>query len=133
MNNRLVLLGMAIFAFGAMTGYFIAPKNGGQEALPPPPLPLTPPAITATIIYENNSFNPKTITVKAGDIVEFVNKSNGTLRVASNPHPFHSSYPELDSSNLQPGATYQISFPEAMTITYHNHFNPGANGTIGVK
>ncbi|OGY59528.1 MAG: hypothetical protein A3B23_01045 [Candidatus Colwellbacteria bacterium RIFCSPLOWO2_01_FULL_48_10] len=85
------------------------------------------------VTYQNNTFNPKSLEINVGDTVEFVNKHIATIRASANPHPFHESFPEFDSDTLQPGQTYRFTFVKAMTLDYHNHFNPGAGGVITAR
>ena len=103
-----------------------------------PPLPSKNTSDTVGIegvdvTYENNSFSPSLITISQGTNVRFVNRSTADIRISSNPHPTHTSYPDLESGRLAPGENYQIIFEEAMTVNYHNHFNPSATGKIIVK
>lgn len=85
------------------------------------------------VSYQNNAFSPASIEIKVGDTVTFTNNSSASIRIASNPHPGHTSYPALDSGTLAAGATYSIVFPQAVTVNYHNHLNPAIGGTIVVK
>jgi hypothetical protein len=65
--------------------------------------------------------------------------------VASNPHPAHTGY---DGTSRQqhcpntantafdecaPGSTYSFTFNKVGTWGYHNHMNPGSQGTVIVQ
>ncbi len=105
---------------------------------PPPPVgsnPVAAPAPSAKemVTYENNAFNPSTLTVKAGTTVTFVNNGASPIRIPSGPHPVHTSFSEFDSDTLAPGESYDFTFVNPMTLQYHNHFNPGATGQVIVE
>ena len=85
------------------------------------------------ITYENNVFTPSVTKVKIGDTVKFDNKHTFAIRVSSNPHPIHTSYSKLESNRLEPGQSYEFIASEKVTISYHNHFNPNAEGKIVVE
>lgn len=120
--------------------------GGGEEKTTPEPSPIvgeplpgaTEPQTTVapqpqnavTVTYQNNAFNPSTVNIRVGDTVIFENKHVAPIRVSSNPHPIHTSFSELESGSLEPNATYEITFDEAVTVNYHNHFNPGVTGKI---
>jgi len=86
-----------------------------------------------TVSYENNSFNPEEVRVKVGDTVIFDNKGTGNIRVSSDPHPTHTSFPALESEALEPGNTYQLTLTEPGTVNYHDHLNAKAKGKIIVE
>ena len=65
--------------------------------------------------------------------VKFVNNGASEIEIASGPHPTHTSYPAFKSDSLAPGATYEFTATEKVTIKYHNHLNPSQTGTIIVK
>src|SRR3989344_323342 len=85
------------------------------------------------ITYENSVFTPSVTKVKIGDTVKFENKHTFAIRVSSNPHPIHTSYSKLESDRLEPGQSYEFTASEKVTISYHNHFNPNAEGKIVVE
>ncbi len=85
------------------------------------------------IVYENNAFSPAELKIKVGDRVIFTNKHVAPIRIASNPHPVHTSFREFDSDTLASGETYEFTFKTSMTLNYHNHFNPGVGGKIVVE
>ena len=85
------------------------------------------------VVYQNNSFSPATLTIKAGDRVVFINRHTAPIRISANPHPIQTSFREFDSDTLAPGESYEFTFSEKMTLNYHNHFNPGVEGKIVVE
>ena len=88
---------------------------------------------TVTVTYQNGAFNPDNLAIQAGDTVRWVNKHTSAIRIASNPHPFHTSFSALDSDNLDPDQTYTFTFTTPASVNYHNHFNPGVQGTVIVE
>jgi plastocyanin len=94
----------------------------------------TAPASSATVVtFKDGAFTPKVVKIRVGDTVTWSNKHSANIRVVSNPHPFHTSFPALDSDTLDPGADYSFTFKEKVTVDYHNHFNPGVIGQIVVE
>jgi plastocyanin len=95
-----------------------------------------------TVTYTDSGFSPKTLNVKKGDWVVFLNQASDAVRVASNPHPIHNGYPTtggcvsstFDScSNIAPGQSWSFKFDLIGTWGYHNHLNPSEGGTIVVQ
>jgi plastocyanin len=80
---------------------------------------------------KNIQFNPKTITVKKGTTVEWVNEDsvNHDVVKRSGPGPQFSS----GTGNIGSGGTYKQTFNAAGTIQYHCTVHPGMDGTIVVK
>lgn len=80
---------------------------------------------------------PKTITIRAGDSVSFINDANVEFWPASDPHPTHNLCPGFDAKRaLKLGDGYTLTFSEKRTCTYHNHLNPSSTalqGTIIVQ
>ncbi len=88
-----------------------------------------------TVTYTSSGFSPKTVTIKQGDSVTFVNESNGGMSVASNPHPSHTIYPEFDQykSSERNSSRYTMTFGKVGSWGYHNHYNPSLGGTVIVQ
>ena len=85
------------------------------------------------VMYENGAFSPAEITLKVGEKVMFKNGHTAAVRVSSNPHPSHTSYPTFDSDVMAPGDTWEFTAEKAGTIEYHNHFNPAVMGKVVVE
>ncbi len=99
------------------------------------------PAVTTTVIpaaviakvevkFTDNGYEPKTLTVKKGTTVTFVNKSTKTMWVASAPHPTHTDYPEFDQG--QNADTYEFTFDKVGSWKFHNHSPFQAGGVVNV-
>lgn len=87
-----------------------------------------------TVEYTPGGFVPKTITVKVGTTVTWVNKDNDPVWVASNPHPVHTNLPGFDAKKGVPtGGTYSYTFTKLGSWGYHNHLEPSNTGTVVVE
>jgi plastocyanin len=83
------------------------------------------------VSMKNIQFDPKTLTVKRGTVVEWVNDDSVKHDVTKDtgPGPQFSS----GSGNLQSGDTYRVKFDAAGTVKYECTVHPGMTGTIVVK
>jgi plastocyanin len=92
------------------------------------------PSEGTTVEYTEQGFTPKTITVKVGTTVTWVNKDSDPMWVASNPHPIHTDLPGFDALKQIPtGETYSYTFTKVGNWGYHNHLNPSNTGTVVVE
>lgn len=89
--------------------------------------------VGATITYSTNGFSPSSVTIKAGQAVEFKNTSPATVQVNSAPHPTHELFPELNLGSIVAGQSKTATLTKTGTYKYHNHLNPSENGTIIVE
>lgn len=86
------------------------------------------------VVFDGEKFSPEKITIKAGDKVTFVNSSKINLWPAADPHPLHTSYPELDSKKLVlPGEEVSFILSKVGMWTYHDHLMPSSKGTIVIE
>jgi plastocyanin len=82
----------------------------------------------------SSGFSPSSITVHAGDYVQFVNKDSAPHWPASNPHPTHTDLPGFDAKKaLATGGTYRFQFVKVGTWGYHDHMNPATHGQVVVQ
>lgn len=86
-----------------------------------------------TVTLTTNGFDPKTITVKAGTKVTWINKSGMVATVDSAVHPTHREYSPLNLGEFKDGETLSLVFDKLGTYRYHDHLNPGHNGTVVVE
>jgi plastocyanin len=114
-------------------------ENAIKFALPPPPEWTYGPAAKAATAAEqvtitDKGFSPSKLTVEAGTIVTFINKSTKSRWPASNPHPQHTDYSEFDARmQVAPGSSWSFTFDKPGTWKYHDHLHPELSGTIIVK
>ena len=84
--------------------------------------------------YTDKGYSPSSLEIKVGEMVQFVNQSNGGMWTASGPHSSHTNYPEFDAKKSIPsGGTYEFTFAKIGEWKYHNHAKAGMYGTIIVK
>jgi plastocyanin len=87
-----------------------------------------------TVTYIDTGFSPKTVTIKKGGTVTFVNQSSGGMWVASNPHPTHTDYPAFDEkATVTKGGSWSFTFDRVGSWGYHNHQNSSNTGTVVVE
>lgn len=85
------------------------------------------------VTYTANGFNPKTVTVKSGTTVVFMNDSLQVMWVASAVHPTHQLLPGFDQlTSVGRGGSYEYTFTKVGMWKYHNHVNPADTGTVEV-
>ncbi len=90
------------------------------------------PEISGTVItFTNEGFSPKQIEIKAGQSVRFINNSSLGMWVASNPHPTHEIYSELnEGKTVGRGGYYDFTFNKVGSWGYHNHVAPSKGGVV---
>jgi len=106
----------------------------------------TPPASDNVIKITANGFEPKTLTVKAGDTVTFVNEDSDKHWPASAMHPTHTVYPGSDvkkcgsdesifdaCKGLEQGESFSFTFNEIGSWGYHDHLRASTTGKIVVE
>lgn len=85
------------------------------------------------VTYTSDGYSPGNILISAGDTVTWKNGSDSEITVDSNPHPIHTSYPELNLGSVQPGGELTFTFPNAGEYNYHNHLSSSKGGTVTVE
>ena len=103
-----------------------------------------PPA-GVTVIYSNQGFAPKSVTVPLGTTVTFVNQSSSGMWVASAAHPTHIVYsgtslsqhcPDTANTSFDACAavasnnSFSFTFNKVGTWNYHNHTDASKFGTV---
>lgn len=88
----------------------------------------------APIIYlTKEGYSPAGVKVKKGTEVTFVNKTKKDMWPASDLHPDHSIYPELDPQKaISPGERWIFKFEKTGTYRFHDHINPAYRGIVVV-
>ena len=101
----------------------------------PNPSPSMPESTAAAhvVTLTASGFDPKTITIKAGEKVTWKNNSGMTGNVNSDNHPTHLLYPMLNLGSFKDGGTVEVVFDKPGTYTYHNHLNASQTGMVVVK
>ncbi|MEK6809894.1 MAG: cupredoxin domain-containing protein [Nanoarchaeota archaeon] len=99
-----------------------------------------------TIKITADGFEPKTLTVKTGTTVTFVNEDSDKHWPASAMHPTHAVYPGSNiekcgteekifdaCKSLEQGESFSFTFNEKGSWRYHDHLSISSTGTIVVE
>ena len=137
------------------------PQASNQQIVPQPSAPepsnsvVTPPVTPSApakkasvpekkvvVTYTDSGYAPSVLAVKKGETIIFKNQSSQSMWTASALHPSHRVYPTTGGclgstfdacSGIQPGESWSFKFDLIGAWKYHNHLNPGDNGTIVVE
>jgi plastocyanin len=123
-------IGLWVAALGAT---IVACGNSSSSASPSP---ASTPMLTITIT--SSGANPKTLTVKPGSQVTFINNDSVDHQMYSDPHPEHTDCPEFDSVGfLAPGQARQtgnLNIVRRCGFHDHIHFeNLSLRGSITIQ
>ncbi len=153
------VIGIVIVAILVLVGFLIYRGVAQQSTMPTQTLPSASPTslsagtpsatqAAATVTLTDQGFAPKSVTIKKGQTVTWVNESAQDMWVASNVHPIHSAYngttmqqhcPDAANSSFDAchgfskGSTYSFTFDKTGTWGYHNHLDPSQTGTVVVE
>lgn len=155
MSNK-IFIGLVVIAAGVLAGWYflkgaqVSPSTGQTVAATPTPSGSnlgTPTNVTGMtgpnglekggvaartmVTLTDTGFGPAKVTVKQGTIVTFVNESSGQMWVASDPHPTHTLLRGFDElTSVGKGGTYDYTFAQVGTWTYHNDMSLGVKGAV---
>lgn len=117
----IIIVALAVVGFGI---YYIVSK-------PTPVVPVSNNLTASTteniISIKNFSFNPSTLTVKAGTKVTWINNDNVSHTVTSDtmdPGNF------LNSGILSPGQSFSFIFTSPVSVGYHCNIHPMMKGDV---
>lgn len=148
-KNYLVWGGIAIVVVGAL--YFLMQgyskpvdysQNQAATTQTASPTSVVPTVATtsgetvskAVVEHKNEAFVPKSITVKVGTTVTFINQENDPMWVASAVHPTHQELPGFDQLlSVGKGGSYSYTFTQKGSWKYHNHLQPSHTGVVVVE
>src|SRR3989338_68574 len=89
------------------------------------------------IVFTPGGVLPPCLKLFSGEIVVWVNSTEKTVQVATDPHPAHTGNRELSGGDfvlpLYPGERKGIRLNAKGEFGYHDHFNPAAHGTLIVE
>lgn len=100
------------------------------------------------VFFKDSGYEPKTLTIKKGETVIFINTTQTPTWPASADHPAHTVYPGSDIAKcgtleqatifdacrgLQTGESWSFKFNNIGAWNYHDHLNPSQSGTIVVE
>jgi len=138
-KNLIIALIIIILLVG---GFFLFRNTGVTPAPAQPPTPIVSEQETtvptqeiqgATITISATGFDPKTITIKAGETVRWENKSGKDVVINSAPHPVHTDYPPLNLGVVADGGSASLVFDKSGTFRFPNHLSPSQFGSIEVQ
>ncbi len=103
---------------------------------------------TFTVTISNSGYSPSSLTINAGDIVNWENEGTQDNWPASAVHPTHRVYPGSDIAKcgtaegnnifdscrgLANGEEWSFTFDEVGTWGYHDHLHANLRGTVVVQ
>ncbi len=97
---------------------------------------------TYTVSVTDEGFSPRELTIKKGDKVVWVNKTERGVWPASAIHPTHEVYPEKGGCiasafdacrGLKNGESWSFIFNFIGSWKYHDHLNPSMTGVVEVS
>ena len=92
----------------------------------------------ATITIADSGAEPKSVTIKAGESINWLNKSARQVEVGSADHPAHTKNPQLTGGefviSLAPGESKVVSAgTNKGTWGWHDHLKASVNGTVVIN
>jgi hypothetical protein len=91
----------------------------------------------STITFGENEVYPTCSLVTSGQEVIWVNQTERTVYVSSNPHPIHTDNREISGGKfsllLAPGEMTNVTLTKKGTFGFHDHLRPTHSGTIIVN
>lgn len=136
MQRKIAIIIVAVVIIGA-GAYFLMRQNSTTTTTTNTPTSTSSAtdtqAVAATITYTDNGFLPQTVTVKSGQTVAIKNEASSDMQFDSDPHPIHTTDPELNIDVVAPGEVKTFTVTKAGTFGYHNHLNPSQTGKIVVQ
>lgn len=80
-----------------------------------------------------DGFIPRSIIIKKGDVVNWINKSGKQASINSAEFPTHKLFPELNLGTFNNGSRLQVKLETLGELRYVNFFNSQQKGTILVE
>lgn len=131
MNKKIIIgLALIILVAGVYFGVINKSKNDAPSAANATSITNFTPSI---ITYDGSSFNPNSITVKAGGNVTITNNSSSAIQLDSDPHPAHTGDPELNVGMVEAGQSSTFVVKQKGSFGYHNHLNSSQTGKIIIQ
>ncbi len=88
---------------------------------------------THNIVLTEDGFEPKKVSIQAGDVVRFTTTRKEPFWPASNSHPIHDIYSAFDPRKpIAPNDSWEFKFKKVGAWEYHDHLFPYYRGTIVV-
>ncbi|MBI2096517.1 MAG: hypothetical protein HYT43_02705 [Candidatus Taylorbacteria bacterium] len=146
-NNRgIYIVILAVIIVVAVAFAYVRNKGGDSQAVKPPPPAARPPAAkppppaavnpnaVKVIRYTSAGFSPQRVVVKAGQAVRFVNDTSQSMQVASDDHPTHTIFPDINMPRtVGKGGSYELLVLRKGSWGYHNHIRPQHTGILVIE
>lgn len=143
-NTIIVLVGILVLA---LVGFFLLKSQKSPQVQPEtqqaeptvsePPQTATEGAMMKEeanmVKISSTEFSPKSITVKVGEKVAWINDDSANHTVNSNPHPTHTDNPFLNLGLIRMGESKSVTFDKVGIYKYHDHLNPSLTGSVTVE
>ena len=96
---------------------------------------IAPPAAgdVAQVVITSSGFVPATLSIAPNTKVVWTNSDTKPHQIQANPHPTGDSLNELKSEILANAQSYNYTFTQTGSYSYHDYLNPSTNGTIEVR
>ena len=126
MNKRILLVFavVGVVALLALVGCSSPTSSSSSGSAPAASSSTSGSSGGSDVTIQNFSFNPSSLTVKAGTTVTWTNKDSATHTVTGSG---------WESGELPTGTTYSHKFDTAGTYAYHCSIHPSMTGTIIVQ
>lgn len=86
-----------------------------------------------TIVFTNDGFSPKDLTVKLGTKITVRNDSNQRVQFSSDDHPTHRINTGMNLRVLAPGESGTFTAGPVGTFGFHDHINDRHTGVLKVS
>lgn len=125
--KKAIIIIVAVIIIGIGAYYLTSGTSYGGSTSTPPVSPAEAHAQSGTTInIKNYSFNPLTLTVKAGTKVTWVNNDSAPHTITSDSGAL------LNSPALSPGQSFSFTFTNPATINYHCNIHPNMKSSVVV-
>lgn len=134
MNKNILALSIVVVIL-ILGGFYFVMGKGTNPNLNQNLTKTVTPTQTVTskeIKLTATGFEPKTVTVKQGTMVRWVNESGKDGTVNSDPYPYNSMWKFLNLGTFPDKSGVSLIFDKVGVYTYHNQLSPDQTGTINV-
>jgi plastocyanin len=136
MNRKLLIITLPVLALIVAAAFLIKASFSSKAVLSDKPEAKNDCSrVTgeATVIRDDEGFQPRESSVKVCSRVTFKNNSSQAFWPASNLHPTHGIYPEFDPlQGVKPGDSWSFVFDRVGRWRYHDHLAPVMTGVMNV-
>lgn len=127
MVKGVVYFGILLLSLVLIYSLIFPKVRKGSPNLPPPV------AGTALITYNNGVFNPVTLPIRKGQMIEFKNIGGQSLQIALGKHPKHEEVEGFKETVVTTGKSYYFTLWQAGIFDYHDHLKASAQGSLIVQ